>query len=348
MKLVIDDKIPYIRGEAEKLGACTYLPGKDITHADVEDADVLIVRTRTRVDRALLEGTKVQAVITATIGFDHIDTEYLDESGIFWTNCPGCNAASVGQYVRCCLLRLDGALDFGNITLGIVGVGHVGTAVLQNMLEAKLFSRILLSDPPREERGEKALPADGVEGFVSLDEIAQNCDVITFHTPLTTSGAHPTFHLADRAFFEACRRKPLIINAARGGVVDEGALLAAMNEGRAAGAIIDTWENEPRVNAELLRRAVFATPHIAGYSADGKANATRMALQAAARHLGRDDVHFNVNAPQAPAYYTYNPYPDRVDPDLLRYDPKVDSTALKRFPSLFEQIRGNYPLRREK
>lgn len=346
MKLIIDDKIPFIRGEAEKLGECRYVPGKDITHEVVRDADLLIVRTRTRVDKALLEGTSVRAVVTATIGYDHIDTTWLEANGIRWSNCPGCNARSVAQYVRCCLLRLDGALDFGHITLGIVGVGHVGTSVLENMLAAKLFSRILLFDPPRRERGETLPQGEGVETVETLDEIAQNCHVITFHTPLTTDGAHPTRHLADAAFFAACRQKPLIVNAARGGVVDEAALLAAMNEGQAAGAIIDTWEGEPRVNAELLRRAVFATPHIAGYSADGKANATRMALEAAARFLDLPAT-FAVEAPTPTEGYTYNPYPDRIDPDLLRYDPKVDSTALKRFPTLFEQIRGNYPLRRE-
>lgn len=348
MKLIIDDKIPYIRGEAEKLGECIYLPGKDITREDVQDADLLIIRTRTRADKSLLEGTHVKAVVTATIGYDHLDTAWLDANGIRWTNCPGCNATSVAQYVRCCLLRLDGALDFGHITLGIVGVGHVGTAVLENMREARLFNRILLCDPPRQERGDSAPTGDGIEGFVSLDEIAKNCNVITFHTPLTKDGAHPTFHLAGTSFFARCAHKPLIINAARGGVVDETELLNAMNAEQAAGAIIDTWEDEPRPNAELLRRAVFATPHIAGYSADGKANATRMALEAAAQYLGRPELQFQIQPPIPPAAYTYNPYPDRIDPDLLRYDPKVDSTALKRFPSLFEQIRGNYPLRREK
>lgn len=345
-KIIIDDKIPFLRGEAEKLGSCTYLPGASITAADVRSADLLIVRTRTRVDKALLAGSQVRAVVTATIGYDHLDTAWLDAAGIRWTNCPGCNATSVAQYVRCCLLRLDGALPFGHITLGVVGVGHVGGAVLRDMAASGLFARLLPCDPPRQERGDAPPEGAGVEAFASLDEIAAKCDVITFHTPLTHTGSHATYHLADAAFFDKCRRRPLIINTARGGVVDEAALLGAMNVGQAAGAIVDTWEGEPRVNAELLRRAVFATPHIAGYSADGKATASRMALEAAARFLGVA-AEFHIVPPEAPQGYTYNPYPDRAHPDLLRYDPKVDSTLLKCYPALFEALRGNYPLRCE-
>ena len=339
MKLIIDNAIPFIKGEAEKLGETVYKCGADITATDVRDADVLIVRTRTRCDRALLEGSKVRLVVTATIGFDHIDTTWLAEAGIRWTNCPGCNAASVGQYVACCLLRLqqEKMLEVRSLTIGVVGVGHVGTEVVAAV--ERLGCRVLQCDPFRAEAGE--------ESFVELKTIAEQADVVTFHTPLTTDGPYPTHHLANADFFSACRAKqPLIIHAARGGVVDEQALLAAIDHKHVRGVIIDTWEHEPQIDQRLLEKAIFATPHIAGYSADGKTNGTRMSLQAVADFFGLD-IAFNILPPALPANYRYNPFEQPACEQLRRYDPLVDSMSLKKYPMLFEQLRGNYPLRRE-
>lgn len=328
-----------MKGQAEKLGETVYKRGADITASDVRDADVLIVRTRTRCDRTLLEGSTVRLVVTATIGYDHIDTAWLDEAGIRWTNCPGCNAASVGQYVACCLLRLHyaGLLNVENLTVGVVGVGHVGTKVVE--AAGQLGCRVLQCDPFRAAAGE--------EGFVALEEITEQADVVTFHTPLTTDGPYPTHHLGSAGFFSACGAKqPLIINAARGGVVDEQALLAAIDHKHVKGAIIDTWEHEPQIDQHLLETALFATPHIAGYSADGKSNGTRMSLQAVADFFGLDTT-FDIVPPALPANYHYNPYDTPPCESLRHYDPLVDSMALKKYPMLFEHLRGNYPLRRE-
>lgn len=365
MKLVIDSKIPFIRGFAELLGETVYLPGAAITAADVRDADALIIRTRTHCNRQLLEGSSVKFIATATIGYDHIDTDYLREAGISWTNCPGCNAASVAQYVKCCLYRLamQGLLGntwqsiecaekpFESLTLGIVGVGHVGTQVL-HMAQQIGFKRVLLCDPPRAEQG--AAP----KKFVSLSEVAQRADIITFHTPLTREPApHPTYHMADASFFAQLKSSAVVINSSRGEVVDTLALKDALRQDKLRAAIIDTWENEPNIDPELLQMAFIATPHIAGYSADGKANGTRMSLQAVARHFGIDDSPFAaVSAPALPEGFSYFPeifenLPSQLSPTIreaLRlYDPLRDSTALKHHPEQFEALRGNYPLRRE-
>ena len=377
MKLVIDSKIPFIRGFAERLGETVYLPGAEITRADVRDADALIIRTRTHCNRQLLEGSSVKFIATATIGYDHIDTVYLREAGISWTNCPGCNAASVAQYVKCCLYRLALQGLFGNtwqtvesaekpsegLTLGIVGVGHVGTQVLR-MAQQIGFKQVLLCDPPRAERES----ADGIaktlqqgaapQKFVSLSEVAQKADIITFHTPLTREPvSHPTYHMADAAFFAQLKPSAVVINSSRGEVVDTLALKDALRQGKLRAAIIDTWENEPDIDPELLQMAFIATPHIAGYSADGKANGTRMSLQAVARHFGIDDSPFAaVSAPALPEGFSYFPeifenLPSQLSPTIreaLRlYDPLRDSMALKHHPEQFEALRGNYPLRRE-
>ncbi len=327
MKVVVDDKIPFIRGQVERLAdEVVYLPGAAIGSADIHDADALIVRTRTLCNRQLLEGSRVRFIVTATIGYDHLDTAYLDARGIRWTNCPGCNATSVGQYVRNSLLEAEqaGLIRLSEATLGIVGHGHVGKAVCKAL--QPYVKRILLNDPPLET----------VEnGYSQLPVLLQACDIITLHTPLTSDGPYPTHHLVDERFLTQLERRPLIINAARGGVVDEQALLQAMDDGQVRQAIIDTWEGEPNINSTLLQRAFIATPHIAGYSADGKANATRMSLEALARWMGRNDT-FDIQPPIADA--------DRTG---LCYSPLADSHRLKEHPELFEKQRGNYPLRRE-
>ncbi len=367
MKLVIDSKIPFIEGFAEQLGEVVYLPGASITAADVRDADALIVRTRTRCDRRLLEGSKVKFIATATIGFDHIDANYLKEAGISWTNCPGCNAPSVAQYVGNCLLLLaahgcwhsDGltAVDslltykqrqffathqWNDLVVGIVGVGHVGSQVLQR-LRTWGFKEILCCDPLRAKRE---------QGFVDICEIAERCDIITFHTPLTYSPEpYPTYHMASDAFFSNLGRCPVMINSGRGEVVDTQALKEALKAGKLRAAVIDTWENEPNIDQELLDMVYIGTPHIAGYSADGKACGTRMALQATARFFGMDETLFdNISAPELPADYAYYPQGEahELHEALCLYDPVRDYLNLRATPQFFEKLRGDYPLRRER
>lgn len=336
MKVIVDNKIPYIKGNIEKIAdEVVYLPGNAFTKEEVKDADALIVRTRTLCNAELLEGSSVKFIATATIGFDHIDVDYCREAGIVWTNCPGCNAGSVEQYVHASLLLLKHrkGLDLKKAVLGIVGVGHVGKRV-QRMAEA-LGMRVLLNDPPREDSGEP--------GFVSLQTIAEECDVITFHTPLNREGKYRTFHLADAAFFSGLKRTPSIINSSRGEVVDASALLDALEEGKVKDAVIDTWEGEPDISLELLRKVFIGTPHIAGYSADGKANATRMSLEALCRYFGKT-AEFSIAPPALPL----KTYSDDAEKAYLEvYNPMDDSVRLKESPEKFEWFRGNYPLRRE-
>ncbi len=244
MKAVVDDKIPFINGQIEKIcSEVVYLPGGEIGADDVRDADILVVRTRTHCNRALLEGSRVQFIATATIGFDHLDVTYLAENGIAWSNCPGCNATSVGQYIHSCLLRLklDKGIVLENSTIGIIGLGHVGTAVREAI--QPLGIRILVNDPPREIHEGK----QSGEDFVPLEQLQRECDILSFHTPLVTDGSHPTFHLADSAFFAGLKRRPVLINSGRGEVVDNEALLHALEQGTVSHAIIDTWENEPDI-----------------------------------------------------------------------------------------------------
>ncbi len=351
MKIVIDDKIPYIREAVEALGVqAVYLPGAEISPEDVSDADALIVRTRTRCDESLLKGSKVSFVGTATIGFDHIDVDYLERAGIRWTNCPGCNAASVAQYLRSSLLLLehDFGLTLSAATIGIVGCGHVGSRV-QAVCES-LGMRVMVCDPPLKK-----------EQSCTLADIAAEADVITFHVPMERGGDHPTWHMADEAFFSMLRRSPFIINTSRGGVVDNGALLAAIKEGQVRQAVIDVWEGEPDINPELLQRAYIATPHIAGYSADGKVNANNMVLEALCRHFALAP-HERIVPPSLPrgAVYGYDPanpdpsiierlntYPIDMQRQLLLYNPLEDTRRLREHPEDFEHQRGNYPLRRE-
>ena len=331
MKIVVDDKIPFIREKLELLAdEVVALRGADISADDVRDADALIVRTRTRCDEALLKDSKVQLVATATIGFDHIDTAYMKRAGIRWTNCPGCNAASVAQYVECSLLLLERekGLALRESTIGIVGCGHVGSKV--KAVAECLGMRVLVCDP---------LLAD--PSFVSLDTIEREADIITFHVPLTREGEYATYHMADDAFFHQLSRVPYIINTSRGEVVDNEALLSALNEGRVHDAVIDVWEHEPQLSLELLKRVYIGTPHIAGYSADGKVNADNMVIDALCQHFGLKHPGA-IKPPSLPVDFLYTGDP------LQLYNPLDDSQKLKQHPENFESLRNNYPLRREK
>lgn len=339
MKIIIDNKIPYINEAISQIAdEVLYVPGKDFTPELVRDADALIIRTRTHCNRELLEGSRVKFIATATIGFDHIDTDYCRRSGITWTNAPGCNSASVAQYIESALslLKLAKGKKLDEMCIGIVGVGNVGSKIIK--VAESQGMRVLLNDLPREEK-------EGNAAFCSLERIAQECDVITFHVPLYKEGKYKTLHLADDSFFRSLKRKPILINTSRGEVVDTHALLNALQTGWVSEAIIDVWENEPDIHPELLDKAFIATPHIAGYSADGKANATRMSLDAACRFFG-------IKA----AYTILPPAPEnniiqatsQEEAFLKIYNPRRDSDALKAHPEHFEQLRGNYPLRREK
>ncbi|MCR4995379.1 MAG: 4-phosphoerythronate dehydrogenase [Bacteroidales bacterium] len=343
MKIVVDDKIPFIQDALHELADEVVVKGgREINAEDVKDATILVVRTRTRCNRALLEGSAVQLIVTATIGYDHLDTTYLRQAGIEWHNCPGCNATSVAQYVNNCLIRLKraGKLTYENVTMGIIGVGHVGSAVAVAMKRMGI-GRLLLNDPPREAAGEQ--PPVG-NAWTDLTTLLAEADVISLHTPLTTDGPYPTHHLIHAESFGMMKKHPVLINAGRGGIIDEEALMQAMETGLIGEVILDTWEHEPQISLPLLYKVYIGTPHIAGYSADGKANATRMTLAAICRFLNRP-MTFDIQPPALPRDFIPATAPEELA--LQLYDPMNDSQHLKAAPNSFEQLRGNYPLRRE-
>ena len=230
LRIVADDKIPFLRGALEPFAEVTYLPGGAIAPADVKNADALITRTRTRCGEALLAGSRVRFIATATIGYDHIDTAYLRRAGIAWRNAPGCNAASVAQYIGSALV--SSGVELCGKTLGVIGVGNVGSKVAA--LGEALGMRVLRNDPPRAER-------EGSTGFTELPELLAEADFVTIHTPLTRDGAHPTFHLCDAGFPELMRPGAQLFNSGRGEVVDTAALKAALKSGRISAAVLDVW-----------------------------------------------------------------------------------------------------------
>ena len=324
MRIVCDAYIPYLVEAVQHAwqGVDIFpLKPEEINASAVRDADVLVVRTRTRVDESLLKDSRVRLVCTATIGFDHIDTAYCETHNIQWMSCPGCNAQAVCDYIEEAIneyLTAEGGLSatrsFSNavfqqrgLCIGVVGVGHVGSLVAK-MAERKGL-RVLLNDPPK-----------GI-GF-SLDEIAKNSDIITFHVPLDDT----TFHLCNEAFLQQCKADALIINAARGGVVDEQALLHSGHP-----YILDTWENEPDMDTAVLAHARLASMHIAGYSEQGKRNATQMCLDAIAGTFGLPKIILTL--PKTTKGDTSPGWLARI------------SDTLKAHPDQFETLRKNYPLR---
>lgn len=339
MKIIIDNKIPFIKEAVQRIAdEVVYVPGKDFTPELIRDADALIVRTRTHCNRNLLEGSRVKFIATATIGFDHIDTEYCKQAGIEWTNAPGCNSASVAQYIQSSLLVWKSCRNkkLNELTIGIIGVGNVGSKVAK--VARDFGMRVLLNDLPREEK-------EGTEQFASLSKIAEECDIITFHVPLYKEGKYKTLHLADQSFFRSLKCSPIIINTSRGEVIETNALLEALENGLISDAVIDVWENEPDINLTLLNKVFIGTPHIAGYSADGKANATRMSLDSLCQHFDiQADYRIVPPEPENPMITATT----ETEAYLQMYNPRRDSEALKQHPELFEKLRGDYPLRRER
>jgi erythronate-4-phosphate dehydrogenase len=347
MKIVIDNKIPYIRGAFEPFAEVVYLPGNQTTPEVVKNADALITRTRTKCNRKLLEGSKVKFIATATIGYDHIDTEYCRQAGIEWTNAPGCNAESVNQYIASALLSwsMKKRSDLKDKTIGIVGVGHVGSKVARFC--KTIGMKVLLNDPPRER-------VEGPENFVALQKIQQEADIVTFHVPLNITGEDATFHMADEPFLQNLKKQPLLINSCRGEVFDSEALYNAYEAGDISGFILDCWENEPDIDLELLSISEYGTPHIAGYSKDGKANGAKMSVQAVSRffNLGIDNWEpKNVEPPPNPVIEIdgnqRREYSILAEAVLSTYNIENDDETLRENPQLFEQLRGDYPVRRE-
>ncbi|HBG40521.1 MAG TPA: 4-phosphoerythronate dehydrogenase PdxB [Porphyromonadaceae bacterium] len=345
MKLLADAHIPYLNGFAEQFGQVEYLPGNLFDKQNIRDKDALIVRTVTHFGKELLEGTKVKLICSATIGFDHIDTEYCDSHGIAWRTAPGCNASSVEQYVTSSLLHLarTHSFDLSRKTIGIIGVGNVGKKV--EAACRKLGMHILLNDPPREAK-------EGSSAFTGLETIRREADIITLHTPLTKTGTYATYHLVDENFLNHAGKKPFIINSCRGAVADNRALVHALESGKIAGTVIDCWENEPDIDRDLLRLSDIATPHIAGYSADGKWAATRMSLENVNEffHCGISPIQLSaLPTPPDPEINLMDvPVEERLAVAVrLTYDPAKETQQLKAAPERFYYFRSHYPLRRE-
>ena len=348
LKIVADDKIPFLKGVLDPFADVVYLPGSKITPADVADADAIFTRTRTRCNEALLHKSRVKLIVTATIGYDHIDTAYCETHGIRWVNAPGCNSSSVQQYITAALLMLakEKNLNLQDMTLGVIGVGNVGSKVAKSGVA--LGMRVLLNDPPRAEK-------EGNAQFISLEQLLQQSDIVTCHTPLTKAGTYPTYHLSSYNFFDQMKDGAVYINSARGAVTDSVALKQAVHS-KLSSYILDVWEGEPDLDLELLENALIGTPHIAGYSADGKANGTAVCVREFCRFFGLnvlpDWYPDTVPAPPVPTVICID-CEGKTEQQIFyeavthTYPVWEDSLRLKQMPSEFEKQRGDYWIRRE-
>lgn len=348
IKIVADRDIPYLEGVLEPYARVEYLPGERIATGDVRDAEGLIVRTRTQCGEALLAGSAIRMIVTATIGYDHIDMDYCRAHGIEVSTAAGCNARAVLQWVGGVLrhLCLSGRIgEPGRVTLGVVGVGNVGSLVARY---ARLWGfQVLCCDPPRE----RELAAGNDRGlyvpqsFVALDELARDADVVTFHVPFTRQGADATLHMAGEAFFGMLRPGAVVVNSSRGEVVDTGALKRALTAAR-CDCVIDTWEHEPHIDREVLSAALLATTHIAGYSVQGKANGTAMSVRALAGRFGWPLAQWY--PPQAGAQRPCDISWAQMCARLPEYlDLPALTAALKADPDGFEAMRNGYRYREE-
>ena len=351
MKILADENIPYVCEAFGALGDVETISGRAMRAADVRDASLLLVRSITKVNRDLLDGSAVRFVATATIGEDHVDKTYLAEHDVAFASAPGSNANSVGQYMSAALLHLAERhdLDLSKLKLGIAGVGNVGKNVLAKA--AALGLECILNDPPlaRETGDPKYRPIDEIFG----------CDIVTLHVPLTKEGADATYHLADEAFIGNLKSGAILINTSRGAVADGAALKRALDHGYLRACVLDVWEGEPSIDVELLRRVAIGTPHIAGYSFDGKVSGTRMIYEAACRFLDVEPAWDP--APLLPRPERHHIDVDGNDPDALHstvravYDIMKDDAAMRGLfaaseeerPRLFDGLRKEYPRRRE-
>ncbi|SDZ30017.1 4-phosphoerythronate dehydrogenase PdxB [Pseudomonas sp. NFIX28] len=353
MLIVADENIPLLDAFFSGFGEIRRFPGRAIDRTAIEGADVLLVRSVTQVSRALLEGSQVRFVGTCTIGTDHLDLEYFHEAGIRWSSAPGCNARGVVDYVLGSLLTLaeiEGA-DLRQRTYGVVGAGEVGGRLIEVL--RGLGWKVLVCDPPRQ-------AAEGGD-YVSLEQILAQCDVISLHTPLTQAGESPTWHLLDKPRLQQLRPGAWLINASRGAVVDNSALREVLLEREDLQAVLDVWEGEPQVDVALADLCVLATPHIAGYSLDGRQRGTAQIYQALCDYLGQPQAidlrdllpqpwlsQVSLDADSDPAWSlamicraVYDPRRD--DADFRRS--LVGSVAEQR--TAFDALRKGYPPRRE-
>ena len=351
MQIIADENIPFVREAFGALGEVTTLSGRQIAPEHLGDAEILLVRSVTKVDASLLEGSQVRFVATATIGTDHIDEAYLSEKGITFTSAPGCNANSVAEYIVAALLAVadEREYDLSEKRLGIVGVGHVGSRVRE--LATVLGMECVLNDPPLAEE-------TGDECYSPVEAIF-DCDIVTCHVPLTKDGPHPTHHLVDEAFIKKMRRGTLLMNTCRGSVIDEVALQAALESGHLGACVLDVWEHEPDISTAVLANTAIATPHIAGYSMDGKVNGTKQIYDAACLFLALeptwDAADLMPPPPREEIHVTGDGQGVLRDAVLAAYNIYGDDKSTRGLAKLaadqrgpyFTRLRKEYPVRRE-
>ncbi len=347
LKIVADNKIPFLQGAFESCANIIYCPGAEINASIVKDADALITRTRTKCNESLLSGSSVKFIATATIGYDHIDAEFCREAGIKWTSAPGCNSSSVEQYILSALfdLSLQKNILLENLCLGVVGVGMVGSKVAASA--ARIGMRVLKNDPPRQRREKTA-------DFVSIEEIQREADIISFHVPLIKEGSDKTLNLIDKSFIARLKPGSILINTSRGPIANEEALKEGVGTCRISTLILDVWQNEPAIDTELLHLTTIGTPHIAGYSTDGKAKGTEMSVRAVSTffNLGMNDWSpGELPLPEKPTISLDCTSLERQEIlqeiFLHTYNIRNDQDNLKKLPEKFEYFRNNYSVRRE-
>ncbi|MBA7522811.1 Erythronate-4-phosphate dehydrogenase [subsurface metagenome] len=354
IKIVADANIPFVKECFSSIGEVTVVGGREITPGVVADADALLVRSITPVGEKLLAGSKVRFVATATIGFDHVDIDFLGRNNIGFVSAPGSNANSAAEYVIAGLLEIGQryALDLEDKSIGIIGVGNVGSRVAKKC--AAMGMAVYLNDPPLQRQ-------TGDAKYLPLEKLF-DCDFITFHTPLTFEGADKTYHLADEKFFKSLKQRCVFVNASRGGVVDSSALKSDIRSGRLRAVVLDVWENEPDIDIELLKMVDLGTPHIAGYSLDGKIAGMIMIYKATCEYFALEpkfDLEDFLPEPAVPEL--------KVDPNIANdrdallsavqkiYRIDKDDTRLRRVldkpaenrGEYFDSLRKNYPVRRE-
>jgi erythronate-4-phosphate dehydrogenase len=348
MLILADENIPCVQEVFGCLGQVVTMPGRAMTQQAAREADVLLVRSVTRVGRELLEGTRIRFVATATIGFDHVDRDYLATREIGFAAAPGSNAQSVAEYVATALMVLEsrGQVELGKGTLGVVGVGNVGSRVAR--IAQTLGMRVLLNDPPRAR-------AEGSASFARVESICAQADVVTFHVPLSRGGADATWHLIDQDLLGRVRPGAILLNTSRGSVHDTGALKAARRTGRLGGLVLDVFEEEPAIDPELVALADLATPHIAGYSYDGKVAGTRMIFEAVCHFFGHE-VRWPDGVPPAEHLCFRLDRPEPLRAVRAAYDIEADDSRLRQVMQTptggdrareFDRLRKQYPRRRE-
>jgi erythronate-4-phosphate dehydrogenase len=347
MKIIIDKNIPFVHGVLEPWADIEYVEGSRINHDLLEKAEAMIIRTRTKCDKSLLEKTAIKFIGTATIGTDHIDLEWCRKHEIKYASAPGCNSGSVMQYLASSLVELTKKynIDPSSTTIGIIGVGNVGSKVAYM---AKLLGyNVILNDPPRERH-------EGSQGFLPLDKLLYESEIVSLHVPLTFEGHDKTYQLVNENFLSKMKNKAILINTSRGQVVDEKSLLEKLKRSMIKTAVLDVWRNEPDINIEMLNTVDIGTAHIAGYSADGKANGGKMIIRQLAEYFDLPLKEWEPDTLPEPDYPVVDLTGfDGSDFDILSkailhtYPIERDSSMLKKNPFLFERLRNEYPPRRE-